>query len=349
MGGICYLCPNNPVMTVLQENVSLRALNTFGFDIKARYFASFTTSEEILEFLDKYTLTDYRYMILGEGSNILFQDNFDGLILHPLIRGIEIVREDDLFIDIRVGAGENWDSFVEYCVERKYSGLENLSLIPGMVGSAPVQNIGAYGIEIKNRILWVEGVDLVKKEMTRINAEDCRFSYRQSIFKQELKDRFMITDVCFRLDKHPRFELGYGIVAQEFRKKRKKDSKSLRDTIIAIRSAKLPDPAVTGNAGSFFKNPILEVRDFGELREKFPDMPSFPFDDKIKIPAAWLIEKAGWKGVREKDTGTWPNQPLVIVNYGNATGREVFAFSEMIREAVLSLYNIALEREVNVV
>ncbi|HYW94856.1 MAG TPA: UDP-N-acetylmuramate dehydrogenase [Bacteroidales bacterium] len=336
-------------MTGILENYSLKELNTFGFDVKTRYFARFASLEEVSEFLNNHRISDYRYMILGEGSNIVFLDDFDGLVLHPVVRGMDVIREDELFADIKVGAGENWDRFVSDTVEQGYSGLENLSLIPGMTGSAPVQNIGAYGVEVKNRILWVEGIYLENNEKGRIFAEDCKFGYRQSIFKQELKNRFLITHVCFRLDKHPRFELGYGILQQEFRKKKRQDPASLRETIIEIRSAKLPDPSKTGNAGSFFKNPVLPVKEFGLLQETYPGIPSYPADDKIKIPAAWLIEKAGWKGVRENDTGTWPNQPLVIVNYGRATGLEVFEFSEQIRTSVKNQFGIDLEREVNIV
>ena len=336
-------------MTAILENYSLKNHNTFGFDVKARSFIRFGKTAEILDFLDGNDLGDKEFMILGGGSNILFLGDFDGMILHPHILGIETVREDDLFIDLRVGAGENWDQFVGYCVREGYSGLENLSLIPGMVGSAPVQNIGAYGVEVKNRILRVDGVHLQKKKLQTIYAEECGFGYRQSIFKQDLKNRFLITHVYFRLDKQPRFELGYGILEQEFRKKKKQDAASLRETIIDIRSAKLPDPAVFGNAGSFFKNPVLTVKTFGELRDMHPGLPSYPSGEQIKIPAAWLIEKAGWKGIRENDTGTWPQQPLVIVNYGKATGREVFEFSEQIRASVKKQFGIDLEREVSVI
>ena len=349
MGGICYLCFNNSIMTGILENYSLKKLNSFGFDVKARYFARFDHEEEISDFVTDQNLSRNKYIILGEGSNILFLDDFDGLVLHPAIMGSGILREDELFVDIRVGSGENWDHFVAYCVQQGYSGLENLSLIPGKVGSAPVQNIGAYGVEVKDRILWVEGIDLENNENRKIYAEDCKFGYRQSIFKQELKNRFLITHVCFRLDKHPRFEFGYGILEQEFRKRKKQDSASLRETIIAIRSSRLPDPAQFGNAGSFFKNPVIPVKEFGMLQEKYPGVPSYPSGERIKIPAAWLIERAGWKGVREKDTGTWPEQPLVIVNYGQATGREVFEFSEQIRNSVKNQFGIDLEREVNVI
>lgn len=336
-------------MTGILENYPLKDLNTFGFDVRSKYFVRISSTDELTSFLETTDLADYTYMILGEGSNIVFRGDYDGLILHPAIKGMEVIREDDLFVDMRVGAGENWDQFVGYTVEKGLSGMENLSLIPGMVGSAPVQNIGAYGVEIKDRVLWVEGIYLENNERGKIFAEDCQFGYRQSIFKKELKNRFFITHVCFRLDKHPRFVLGYGIVEQEFRKKKKQDPAALRETIIEIRSAKLPDPSVTGNAGSFFKNPVIEVKEFGLLQEKYPAVPSYPAGENIKLPAAWLIEKAGWKGVREKDTGTWPQQPLVIVNYGHATGEEVFEFSEQIRQSIINQFGIDLEREVNIV
>ncbi len=336
-------------MTGILENYSLKKLNSFGLDVKARYFTRFSHPDEVFDFLKAGALTNQRHLILGEGSNIVFTEDYDGLVLHPVVRGIEILQEDDLYIEVKAGAGEHWDSFVAHCVKNGWSGLENLSLIPGMVGSAPVQNIGAYGVEVKDRILWVEGIHLERKTSERIYAVDCKFDYRQSIFKQELKNRFLITHVCFKLDQHPRFNLSYGAVEQEFRKSRKQDLAALRETIISIRSGKLPDPAKIGNAGSFFKNPVLHVKDFGDLKERYPDLPSFPSGDDLKIPAAWLIEKAGWKGVREKDTGTWPMQPLVIVNYGHASGKEIFAFSEQIRDSVKKQFGIDLEREVTIV
>ncbi len=349
MKGLCYLCFNNSTMAEILENHSLKSFNSFGFDVKARYYVPFENSAEILSFIKSHDIGHQNTIILGEGSNILFRDDFEGWVLHPLVKESEVIREDKLFIDFRVGAGENWDSFVEYSINQGYSGIENLSLIPGMTGSAPVQNIGAYGVEIKDRILWVEGIHLGKKQEQKIFGEECRFGYRQSIFKQELKNRFLITHVCLRLDKHPRFELGYGIVEQEFLKKKKQDTASLRETIIEIRSSRLPDPKEYGNAGSFFKNPVLSVKEFGMLRERFPGIPSYPSEENIKISAAWLIEKAGWKGIRENNTGTWPQQPLVIINYGNATGSEVFAFSEKIRLSVKDEFGIDLEREVNVI
>jgi UDP-N-acetylmuramate dehydrogenase len=269
--------------------------------------------------------------------------------LHPLLKGIELIDETDSFVELRVSAGENWDNFVAYCVENAYNGIENLSLIPGSVGSAPVQNIGAYGVEVKDYILQVEGIELKSNKKLVINAEDCRFEYRQSIFKQELKNKFIITHVIFRLNKHENFNLGYGSIEQLFRKKEKRDLKALRETIIEIRESKLPDPAKFGNAGSFFKNPVIDKNKFYNLKANFPDVPFYSSGEMIKIPAAWLIEKSGWKGFRENDAGTWPLQPLVIVNYGNASGNEIYNLSERILESVRKTFRIELEREVNVI
>jgi UDP-N-acetylmuramate dehydrogenase len=336
-------------MAGILHNYSLENLNSFGLNVRAQQFVSLDSATEVIQFLENYEPGGQPRLILGEGSNILFMQDFEGLVIHPAIRGIEVVTEDELSVELKTGAGENWDHFVEYTVNQGLSGLENLSLIPGQVGSAPVQNIGAYGVEVKERINWVEGINLDNGEEKRIYRDDCGFGYRSSIFKKQLKDRFLITHVSFSLDKNPRFELGYGILEQEFHKQKVQDLQSLRDTVIAIRSSKLPDPSVIGNAGSFFKNPVMDIKSFGDLLDRYPDIPSYPAGEMIKVPAAWLIEKAGWKGVREGDTGTWPKQPLVIVNYGKATGKEIFRFSEQIRESVSKMFGIGLEREVNII
>jgi UDP-N-acetylmuramate dehydrogenase len=336
-------------MEKILSDYPLKSHNSFGLNVKANAYISFSTIEEIHQFLEANNIFESPFLILGEGSNILFTDNYKGLILHPLLKGIELIDETDSFVELRVSAGENWDNFVAYCVENAYNGIENLSLIPGSVGSAPVQNIGAYGVEVKDYILQVEGIELKSNKKLVINAEDCRFEYRQSIFKQELKNKFIITHVIFRLNKHENFNLGYGSIEQLFRKKEKRDLKALRETIIEIRESKLPDPAKFGNAGSFFKNPVIDKNKFYNLKANFPDVPFYSSGEMIKIPAAWLIEKSGWKGFRENDAGTWPLQPLVIVNYGNASGNEIYNLSERILESVRKTFRIELEREVNVI
>lgn len=342
-----YLCVNFPVMIKHYTNYSIKALNTFGIDVNTDNYVKFDSLKDI----EKYTQKGVpeNYLIIGEGSNLLFRNDYMGTIIHPDIKGISIISENELYLDIETSCGENWDSFVKYCCERNYAGLENLSLIPGTVGSAPVQNIGAYGVEVKDRILWVEGIDIETGEKRKLHNKDCKFGYRTSIFKQELHGKFIISSVVFRLDKKPRFILNYGNLESIFRKKRKEDIKTLRECVIEIRRSKLPDPEETGNAGSFFKNPVLSVERFSDLRNRYPDIPSYPSGENIKVPAAWLIEKSGWKGIREGQTGTWPKQPLVIVNYGSATGEEIFLFSEKIRNAIKEQFSIELEREVKVI
>lgn len=329
------------------ENHSLKFLNSFGVEAKASRYISLESPGELADILSRYG--GKPYLVLGEGSNILFTGDYKGTVIHPRIQHIEIVDENDLGITIRVGCGENWDSFVKHCVINGWSGLENLSLIPGSTGSAPVQNIGAYGVEVKDRILWVEGLYRGENEIKSIPASDCKFGYRSSIFKSDLKEKFVITAVIFKLDKTPRFVLNYGNLATLFENKSEKTPGSLRETIIEIRESKLPDPKVTGNAGSFFKNPVIHPSLFSDLRDHWPEIPSYPSESGIKIPAAWLIEKAGWKGVREGDVGTWPEQPLVIVNYGNATGKQVLTFSMKIQDTVREMFGIELETEVNIV
>ena len=335
---------------MLVEKQSLRVLNTFAVDVNTRFYASISKIGQIHEFFPEIFRTGMDYLILGEGSNLLFTADFPGVIIHNKLKGIEKISEDKEHVLLRACAGENWDNFVEMTVQKGYGGLENLSLIPGSVGSSPVQNIGAYGVEAKDRIVQVEGYTLPGLDFRIIKKEDCQFGYRDSIFKNEWKGRFFITAVVFKLDKHPVFELGYGAVAEVFRKKEKQDLLSLRDTIIEIRKSKLPDPQEFGNAGSFFKNPVVTLAQYEGLKAKWAVIPGHSAGaGLVKIPAAWLIEKAGWKGVREGNVGTWKWQPLVIVNYGSASGKEIFEFSEGIRKSVLEKFGIGLEREVNVV
>jgi UDP-N-acetylmuramate dehydrogenase len=337
-------------MSDISENYSLKRHNSFGLDINCRYFYETDSLPELISFFKKGLKPDSRFMILGEGSNVLFTDDYDGTIIHPALRGREIVSEDKNNIVVRVSAGENWDSFVQYCVDNNWSGLENLSLIPGSAGSSPVQNIGAYGVEAKDRIYEVNGFFISNGDHKTFTNKECMFDYRNSIFKQDLKNKYIITSVAFRLDKHPRFVLSYGPVEKEFRKKPEQDLNSLRQTIIEIRQSKLPDPSVLGNAGSFFKNPIITNEIFETLKSNFPAIPFYPSGtEHKKIPAAWLIEQSGWKGVREGNVGSFAGQPLVIVNYGNADGKEIYYFAEKIINSVNEKFEIKLEMEVNII
>jgi UDP-N-acetylmuramate dehydrogenase len=335
---------------VIKDNYSLRLLNSFGLNICAKYFFETNTDEDLFLFVRESYIENQSFLILGEGSNILFTGDYDGMVVHPDLKGIEILDENDVEVNVKVYSGENWDEFVRYTVEKGWGGLENLSFIPGSVGACPVQNIGAYGVEVKDRIIKLEGINIPEKSKKSIFKKECKFSYRSSIFKEELKNRFIITSVTFRLDKNPSFELGYGLVKQEFLKKSEQSLSALRQTIIDIRERKLPDPKKYGNAGSFFKNPVIKQEVFKDLQQKYTDIPSYPAGDGyMKIPAAWLIEKAGWKGIKEGNTGSYAEQPLVIVNYGGASGREILEFSMKIQDTVRKMFGIELQREVNVV
>lgn len=336
----------------VKENISLRPFNTFGIDVQARYFGSFHSVDELLFLLNEKRYAGLQHLVLGGGSNILLTKDIDGLVLKNDIGGIELVDESDDHFFIRAGAGENWHGLVMYCVENNYAGIENLSLIPGNVGAAPMQNIGAYGVEIKDIFHDLDAIHKKERTFRKFELKDCGFGYRESVFKNRFKDQYIITHVTFRLNKIPVFNTSYGALKQELDKsgETKLTVKSISDAVIAIRSSKLPDPRVTGNAGSFFKNPQISHQRYSELKEQFPEMPSFPVDDKfVKVPAGWLIEQCGWKGYRNGDAGCYPKQALVLVNYGNAKGMEIFKLSEEIIESVNERFNIQLDREVNVV
>ena len=337
-------------MIHIAHNQQLKDLNTLGVNARAAHFARPADIESLQEILEGDSYSQMPLLVLGEGSNILFRKNFDGLVIQPGMKGFEVVEHHDTHVVVKVGASENWDSWVSFALDKGWYGLENLSMIPGSVGSSPVQNIGAYGVELKDRFVWLDAWDLEEKQMRRLDLQACSYGYRNSIFKSESQGRYIITHVTFSLSKKPDLQLDYGNVREEFTKSAGKTPLDLRKVICSIRSAKLPDPAKNGNAGSFFKNPLVDKTIFNCIRVDFPELPFFrQQDNQIKIPAAWLIEKSGWKGKRIGNVGTWPAQPLVIVNYGNATGQEIFDFSEKIMEDVEQLFGITLEREVNVI
>jgi UDP-N-acetylmuramate dehydrogenase len=337
-------------MSEFFENYPLKSRNTFGLEVQCRYFFETSSLNELITFIKEGLEPQFPFTILGEGSNILFRGDYPGTIIHPALMGIEILSEDENSVHVKAMAGENWDSFVNYCVEKNWSGLENLSLIPGSVGSSPVQNIGAYGVEAKDRILEVEGFFIETGKIESFTVPECYFSYRNSIFKQEFKNSFVITSVIFNLSKKHNFELRYGPVEKEFLKKQVQDLSSLRQTIIEIRESKLPDPSKLGNAGSFFKNPVISNLEFRNLQSRYPEIPSYPSgSEHTKIPAAWLIENAGWKRVREGNVGTYPSQPLVIVNYGGASGAEILQFAEKITASIRDKFGITIVMEVNLV
>jgi UDP-N-acetylmuramate dehydrogenase len=336
-------------MAGMQHQYALKELNSFGIHANASYFASPGNEEELINLLDHY-VHQMPLLVMGEGSNILFKSDFEGLILRPGMRGLELLEEDDREVLVRVGAAENWDNWVTSAINKAWYGLENLSLIPGSVGSAPVQNIGAYGVELKDYLERVDAWDLQQNKQVRLKREACSFGYRSSIVKKEYRGRYIITHVVFRLRKQAQLILDYGPVKERFTLEGGTTAKDLREVIVSIRRQKLPDPLEFGNAGSFFKNPVVDRSVFERIHANYPGIPHYKdAEDQVKIPAGWLIEQAGWKGKRIGNVGTWPTQALVIVNYGGATGQEILDFSEQLREDVDKKFGICLEREVNVV
>jgi UDP-N-acetylmuramate dehydrogenase len=337
----------------IQENISLKSYNTFGINVKARFFSSFHTLDQLEELTGhtaKLKAKDGQ-LILGGGSNILFTKDYDGLVLKNEISGIEELHEDDEYVFVKCGAGENWHRFVQYSISRNWAGVENLSLIPGNTGASPMQNIGAYGVELKDVFWSLEAFHLYDKTVKTFTLSDCEFGYRESVFKKKLKDQFVILSVTFRLHKHPIFHTSYGAVEQELEKMKIKELsiRAISDAVIAIRSSKLPDPKVTGNAGSFFKNPQISNFEFQILKEKFPSIIGYGnIDGTVKMAAGWMIEQCGWKGYRKGNAGCHEKQALVLVNYGNASGREIFDISQEIANSVYAKFDVQLETEVNI-
>jgi len=333
----------------MQHNISLKKYNTFGVEARASHFVSFSSEKELTGLLKDYRLNDMPGLILGGGSNILFTRDFEGLVMHNNIRGVEILEEDDSQVLVKAGAGENWDDFVGYTVRQGWGGLENLSYIPGNVGASPIQNIGAYGTEVKETIEKVHTLNRETFIPVTYSNEDCRFAYRNSIFKTHLKGKRIITHVLFRLSKKPDFKLNYGNLQETVKQKGAVTLQHVRDSVIEIRRQKLPEPEETGSAGSFFKNPVIDPQTFEKLISAWPHIPSYPMENQQrKIPAGWLIDQLGWKGHREGDAGVHNKQALVLVNHGKASGRQIYELSRKIRESVLAEFNIELEYEVNI-
>lgn len=340
-------------MMTIQENISLKSLHTFHMDVKARAYASFQTEEELKELLSHVaSKKSLSYMVLGGGSNVVFRNDFDGLIMKNDIRSIEKVGEDDQYYFIRTGAGENWHGFVMYCLDHDYFGIENLALIPGLTGASPMQNIGAYGVEIKDVFHSLEAYHIHEGTKVIFSHSDCRFGYRESIFKNELRGQFIITSVTYRLGKKAALSLEYGAIRQQLEKMNvaDPDARAVANAVIAIRKSKLPDPDVLGNAGSFFKNPEVSAEVFERLAEKYPRIVGYALSGgRVKLAAGWLIEACGWKGFRSGDAGCHDSQALVLVNHGNATGGDVMDLAGKIKESVLETFGIILEEEVNVI
>ena len=337
-------------MTIL-ENISLKPYNTFGIDVNAKYFISVDTIDALKKVLK---LKNYGApFIIGGGSNMLLTKNVNALVIHNAIRGIEIINENSDFIEIKAAAGENWHHFVMWCIAHNYGGLENLSLIPGNVGTAPIQNIGAYGVELKDHFLSCQAINIKSLETTHFTKDDCQFGYRQSVFKNQLKGQYIITHVTFKLSKHShKIKAEYGAINSRLESLNITNPtiKDLSDAIIHIRKQKLPDPKKIGNSGSFFKNPVINSNTFNKLLKNFNTIPHYKLSEKeIKIPAGWLIEMAGFKGKRFNNYGVHNKQALVLVNYGNAKGEDIFKLSKLIQKTVLRIFDIKLEAEVNII
>lgn len=335
---------------MLEKNVDLKPYNTFGISVKADYFAAFqdvSSLDTLLSDNSGKTIT-----ILGGGSNVLFTKNYEGLILRNEIKGKEVVNKDDEFVYVKAGAGENWHEFVLYCIKNNWGGIENLSLIPGSVGASPMQNIGAYGVEIKDVFHKLEAFNIESGKLEAFSHSECQFGYRESVFKRALKGKYVITSVTYRLTKNHKLNTSYGAINSELEAKGVENPtiKNVSDAVITIRQSKLPDPKQIGNAGSFFKNPVVEQSVLNKIQEKYPEVPFYPIDENhVKLPAGWLIDTAGWKGKRIGNHGVHSKQALVLVNYDNATGEEIYALSQEILDDIQEKFGVLLEREVNIV
>lgn len=336
----------------IQENYPLKSLNTFGLDVKARYFVAVHSVEELRPVLADSVYGRLPRLVLGGGSNLLFTKDFEGIVIKMSIKGIEKVKEDNEHVWLKVGAGENWHQFVLYCIEHAYAGLENLSLIPGTVGAAPMQNIGAYGVEIKDVFEALEAVKIEDGTIRTFTNQECQFGYRHSIFKQEVKDQYIIVSATFRLNKKPIFNTSYGAIQETLNKfgVTTLSIKAISNAVIHIRQSKLPDPAKIGNAGSFFKNPSIEPSLYAQLKGTYPTIPGYEQPDGlVKVPAGWLIEQCGWKGKTAGNAGVHANQALVLVNRGNAKGEEIRKLAEAVQASVQEKFGITLSPEVNFV
>ncbi|MFT2011320.1 UDP-N-acetylmuramate dehydrogenase [Pontibacter sp. 13R65] len=335
----------------IQSDFSLKPYNTFGIDAKAKYFARFETEAELQEVLQSPELAGLEKLILGGGSNILFTKDFDGVVLYNQIKGLEIVDEDEETAFLKAGAGEAWHDVVLFALKQELGGLENLSLIPGTVGAAPLQNIGAYGVELKDVFHELEAVELETGEPYIFDLEACRFGYRDSVFKNEAKGKFVVTSVTMRLQKHHTLNTSYGAI-KDVLQEMKVAAPTIQDVsvaVCAIRQSKLPDPKEIGNAGSFFKNPEIPLLQFEQLKQTYPSIPAYPVSDlTVKVPAGWLIEQCGWKGKVIENYGVHKSQALVLVNYGGANGGEIQALAHEIIQSVKARFGIELHPEVNI-
>ncbi len=333
------------------KNKSLKSYNTFGIDCNSSIFARINNIKDLEELYQHPLFKSQKKLILGGGSNILFTSNYEGLVIKNEIKGIEIKKETNDVVEVQIGAGMNWHEFVTYAVNNKWGGVENMSLIPGNCGTAPMQNIGAYGVEIKDTFISLNAYEIETGETVSFDRKKCDFGYRESVFKNDLKDQYIILDITLRLQKKPILNTKYGDINNILIKNNisKPTIKDVSNAVIEIRTSKLPNPKEIGNAGSFFKNPIIQQDQFEELKTKFPEIVSYPVNEnQVKLAAGWLIEKAGWKGKDFGSFGVHKKQSLVLVNYNNASGKEIFDLSQDILEDVYQKFQVKLEREVNI-
>lgn len=335
------------------ENYSLKGFNTFGVEAKAKFFAEVSSFQELKKALLFRRQHELKLLFIGGGSNMLFVDDFDGIVIKLNLKGIEMVKEDDQNVWIKALASENWHEFVLFTIDQNFGGLENLSLIPGNVGTAPIQNIGAYGVEVKDTITEVEALEIDSGNEYYFINEACKFRYRESIFKNEARGQFALVSVTFKLSKNNHvLHTSYGAIQAELDQAGIDNPtiKDVSDTVIKIRQSKLPDPKDIGNSGSFFKNPYVDTETFEKIKLTYPDVVAYPnTDGSVKLAAGWLIEKAGWKGKRIGDAGVHEKQALVLVNHGNATGREIYDLSESIIKDIYEKFGVKIEREVNLI
>lgn len=333
---------------MVEQNVNLKEHNTFGINVNCSAFSEFTSQAELANLLKN---NQQETLILGGGSNLLFTKDFDGLVLKNSIKGINIIKETSDHAFVKVGAGEIWHEFVLFCIENNLGGVENLSLIPGSVGASPMQNIGAYGVEIKDVFQELSAYLVEQDEVRVFEKEECAFGYRESIFKKELKNKAVILDVTYRLTKQPNVNTSYGAIEAELAKHKISNPtiKNVSDAVISIRQSKLPNPKEIGNAGSFFKNPVVDTSVLEEIQKNHPNVPNYPAsDNKVKLAAGWLIEQAGWKGKTFENYGVHKNQALVLVNYSDALGKNIYDLSTNILKDVQKKFGVTLEREVNI-
>ncbi len=333
----------------IQQNISLKEYNTFGIDVTAKRFVSVESFYELQEVIKQ----EKDIFLLSGGSNMLLTGDIEKLVVHVNIKGISIDAESESHVNLTVNAGEDWHQFVLWCLDQNYGGIENLSLIPGNVGTCPIQNIGAYGVEVKDVITKVEGIDIATGKRIEFSNEQCLFGYRNSIFKNELKGKCVLTSVSFRLTKKNHIlNTSYGAIEAELNTQgiASPTIKDISNAVIKIRQSKLPDPKEIGNSGSFFKNPVISTDHFEKLKEAYPNIPSYPISEQeVKVPAGWLIETAGFKGKRFGDFGVHKKQALVLVNYGNASGKDIYKLAQEIQQTIQNTFGISLEIEVNVI